>query len=266
MFLSFKNNKIANLNQPMSDLQRNLPAVTITPAGTELKNSSPTHPANIKGLLGKLALLIAALAIVAGCQTKHSGHDGAQVSEVTSTNIGSTNSVGTNSPEHSETIVLREGDGLRITFPTAANLNATTTIRRDGNISLTLIGDVKAAGKTLKELKADLLTLYKDQTDSREMTLELVSSLFPVFVTGAVLQPHKVMSDHPITALETIMECGGFDYSKANLKNVTVLRWEGSHLQTYHLDLKSVMKGKNGERFYMQPGDVIYVREIFTWF
>ncbi len=211
-------------------------------------------------------MLIAVLAFVAGCQTKHSGYDESQVNDMASTNASSTNSVGTNSPEHSETIVLREGDVVRITFPTAANLDATRTIGRDGNIALTLIGDVKAAGKTLKELKADLLTLYKDQTDSREMTLELVSSLFPVFVTGAVLQPHKVMSDHPITALETIMECGGFDYSKANLKAVTVLRWEGSHLQTYHLDLKSVMKGKDEKRFYMQPGDILYVREKFTWF
>ncbi len=98
------------------------------------------------------------------------------------------------------------------------------------------------------------------------MTLELLSSVFPVFVTGAVLQPHKVMSDHPITALEAIMECGGFDMGKANTKSVTVLRWENSHLQSYSLNLRNVLKGKDEKRFYMEPGDILLVKEKFTWF
>ncbi len=62
------------------------------------------------------------------------------------------------------------------------------------------------------------------------------------------------------------MECGGFDYSKANLKSVTVLRQEGTHLKSYHLNLRNVMQGKDEEPFYMKPSDIIYVKEKFSWF
>ncbi|HEX3800850.1 MAG TPA: polysaccharide biosynthesis/export family protein [Verrucomicrobiae bacterium] len=253
----------------MSALQRNSPAAAISSAATEQTNSAG-RSAIARGLFLKLAVLIAALAIVTGCETQHLRFDDAQLQQEMGTNEMGINGMAmssmSNTNEHSETILLREGDVLKITFPTAANLNTTTTIRRDGKIALTLVGDVQAANKTLKDLKQDILTLYKDQIDTHEMTLELVSSLFPVFVTGAVLSPHKVMSDHPITALEAIMECGGFDYAKANLKSVTVLRWEKSHLQAYHLNLKSVMRGNDEKRFYMEPGDILFIKEKFTWF
>jgi polysaccharide biosynthesis/export protein len=263
MLSSFNAKKIANpTSNQMSDLQRNSPAATQVAAGHQLNISSSKGRPLAHGWWMKLTVLTAALAVVTGCETQHLRYDESQISDDPGTNAISHAA----DPTHSETIVLREGDTIRIIFPTAANLNSTSTIRRDGDIALTLIGDVKAAGKTLKEFKADLLALYKDQTDSREMTLELLSSVFPVFVTGAVLSPHKVMSDHPITALEAVMECGGFDMTKANTKSVVVLRWENAHLQSYHLNLRNVLKGKDEKRFYMEPGDILLVKEKFTWF
>ncbi len=191
MFLSFKNNRVANSDSKhMSALQRNLQAADAAPAGNEIKHPSARNGAIFPGLLTKLVLVLAALGIVTGCKTQSERHDKMPASSMTNAPTGGTNAVmaETNAPTHSETIILREGDVLRITFPTAPNLNtAGATIRRDGNVSLTLVGDVKAAGKTLAQLKEDILTLYKDQTDSKEVTVELASSLFPVFVTGAVL-------------------------------------------------------------------------------
>ena len=52
-----------------------------------------------------------------------------------------------------EIISLREGDVLKISFPANANLNTTQPIRRDGMISMPLIGEVKAVGKTPAELE-----------------------------------------------------------------------------------------------------------------
>lgn len=171
-----------------------------------------------------------------------------------------------NKDVHTESIILREGDVLKIAFPGAPNLNTDAHIMRDGNITLPLIGQVRAAGKTPIQLKADLVKLYSGQVESKEMSVEVISSTFPVFVTGAVLRPQKVLSDHPMTALEAVMECGGFDYSKANLKAVTVLRREGSHLVSYTLDFKKILKAEEENPFYMKPGDIIYVKERFTWF
>jgi polysaccharide export outer membrane protein len=129
-----------------------------------------------------------------------------------------------------------------------------------------LIGEVKAAGKTPKQLEADLVDLYSTQLLSKEVTVEVQSSTFPVYVTGSVLRAGRIVSDHPMTAFEAIMEAGGFDYAKANLKAVVVIRQEGDHVRKFILNLKQVMDGKAGAPFYLKPGDTIYVPEKFNWF
>jgi hypothetical protein len=62
------------------------------------------------------------------------------------------------------------------------------------------------------------------------------------------------------------MEAGGFDYTKADLKHVTVIRQEENGTKKYILDLKHVMEGETGEPFYIKPDDIIYVSERFQWF
>lgn len=211
--------------------------------------------------MGTLALAVAAALVIMGCKTSHSNHS--QVADSTQPSITSTNA-STNLTDQS--IILREGDGIKITFPGAPNLNTMPQpILRDGTISLPLIGNVKVAGKTAAQVREDLLKLYADKIESKEVLVEVTSALFPVFVQGAVLRPAKVMSDHPMTALEAISECGGFDFTKANLKHVRVLRQDGTRVKTYDLNLKAQMD--NGvEQFYLQPGDIIFVKEKFTWF
>ena len=164
------------------------------------------------------------------------------------------------------TYVLREGDVLKISFPGSPNLNSIQQIRTDGKITLQLVGDVNAAGLTPDALQKELMNLYAPQLSSKEVTVEVQSSSFPVYVTGAVLRPGKVSTDHSITALEAIMEAGGFDYTKANLKDVTVIRQEEGQTKKYTLDLKLVLEGKAGEPFHLKPGDIIYVPEKFSWF
>ncbi len=165
-----------------------------------------------------------------------------------------------------EVITLREGDVLKISFPGSANLNTTQPIRRDGMISMPLVGEVKAVGKTPAELEKDLIDLYSTQLVSKQVVVEVQSSSFPVYVSGSVLHPGKIMSDHPITALEAIMEAGGFDYATANMKGVEVIRQEGDHPRKFTLNLKLVMEGKRGEPFYLKPADIVYVPEKFQWF
>src|SRR5581483_7478545 len=147
-------------------------------------------------------------------------------------------------PVHSESIVLREGDTVRITFLGAQNLNTTQTIRRDGKIDLYLVGEVSAAGITPAELEKELKKRYKDQIVVNEITVAVESDSFTVYVTGSVMHAQKVQSNRPITVLEAIMEAGGPDYAKANLKAVSVLRQESGSVKKTILNLRDVMSGK----------------------
>jgi polysaccharide export outer membrane protein len=163
-------------------------------------------------------------------------------------------------------MVLREGDAVRVTFPGAQNLNAVQPIKRDGRISMQLIGEVQAAGLTVKQLEDELLKLYGPQLQTKEVAVAVESSTFPVYVTGAVLRPGKIMPDRPMTALEAVMEAGGFDYTKANQKGVTVIRHENGHVDHFKVNLKKALQGQDTEPFNLKPGDIVYVPERFAWF
>lgn len=164
------------------------------------------------------------------------------------------------------TIVLHEGDVVRITFPASPTLNTVQQIRRDGNINLSLVGDVKASGLSPSELEKAIIQAYGDQLVSKEVSVTLDSAAFAIFVTGAVLRPGKVMTDRPITILEAIAEAGGFDQSRANVKAVRVIRREGDRSKTYVINLKPAISGQSTTQFFMRPFDIIHVPERFSFF
>ncbi len=169
--------------------------------------------------------------------------------------------------EKSELIVLHEGDVVRITFPGAPNFNTDQTIRRDGRITLSTVGEFKAVGLTPVEMEKELIKLYGPQLQVKEVSVTVPTSVFFVYLTGAILRPGKIISDRPISALEAIMEAGGFDYTKANLKTVTVIRTENGRQKHYILDMKRVLNGgEEAAPFNLLRSDIIYVPERFNWF
>lgn len=227
--------------------------------------------------LAKSMLALIALAAITGCQNPEALLDApvkppppanpatnSQVEEIQKNAL--TNQVIALAAETNEAVILREGDVLKITFPGTPSLNTTQTIRKDGIISLPLVGEVKAAGLTPTELDQKLMDLYASQLTSKQVSVEVQSSSYPIYVTGAVLRPGKMMTDHSMTALEAVMEAGGFDYAKADMKHVVVIRKEADGTKNYILNLKAVMNGETGHPFYLKPDDIIFVREKFNWF
>ena len=167
---------------------------------------------------------------------------------------------------HAEVIILREGDVIHVSFAGNPSMDTTQQIRRDGKISLALVGEVQAAGLTPEDLQNALIKLYSTQIESKQISVSLQSSTFPLFVTGAVLHPGKITSDHPITALDAIMEAGGFDETTANEKAVRIIRNEDGVMKHYTVDLKSVLSGDASKPFYLKPQDIIYVPQRFVLF
>ena len=208
----------------------------------------PIHR-QFKKILKPSGLLLAAALTLTGCST-------ARVDQAANQSAGA----------RSDTLVLREGDGLRIAFPGSANLDTTQQIRRDGKVALPLIGEVVAAGLTPEELKEKLVELYAPQISTKAMTVAVQSSAFPVFVTGSVIHPGKIMSDHPITALEAAMEAGGFNYTTANLSAVRIIRHENGAVKHFTVNLKLALNGQDSVPFYLKPSDIVYVPERFTVF
>ena len=215
------------------------------------------------------AVVIAAGVLIglAGCQTKSPvAHQRGGTRPPAVSQVSSAGTL-TNQPEGavSEPLVLREGDTVRISFPGSPTLNTVQQIRRDGKISLALVGEFQAAGLTPVQMEKELVKLYAPQLVTKEVTVALDSSAFQVYVTGAVLRPGKLVSDRPLTVLEAVIDAG-IDYQKANLKSVTVIRRENGRDERHTLNLKKALQGSGGEPFYLKPSDIVFVRERFTWF
>ena len=161
---------------------------------------------------------------------------------------------------------LNSGDVIRITFPSATNLDDTQTIRRDGRINLKLIGEVKVVDKTPAELERELLQAYAPQLTSKEITVTVISSSITVYVTGAVMKQGKVTADRALTVLDAIMEAGGLDPARAKSKDVKVIRQEDGQVKTYPINIKAVLDGAASEPFYLKPYDTVVVPEKISWF
>jgi polysaccharide export outer membrane protein len=140
-------------------------------------------------------------------------------------------------------------------------LNTTQQIRRDGKIEMALKGEVHAAGLTPADLEKKVLELYGPDLVLKEVSVTLQSSSYPVYVNGAVVHPGKIMIVRPSTVLEAIMEAGGFDLARANMKGVRVVRDEDGQLKYFVLNLKEVLEGKRSRTLCTRPNDIIYVPE-----
>lgn len=167
---------------------------------------------------------------------------------------------------HSEAIILREGDTVKVSFPGSPNLDRTQPIRRDGKLNLPLIGEVDAAGLSPVALQEKLVKAYASQISTKEVVVEVESSSFPVFVTGAVVKPGKILSNHPIDALEAVMEAGGFVYDTADMKRVRINRSENGVRQSFVVNLKKLLVGEETKPVYLKPNDIVYVPERFSPF
>lgn len=156
---------------------------------------------------------------------------------------------------------LASGDVVRLSFPGAPELNVVQKIPADGKLSLPMVGRVSAAGRSLGEMQSTLSSLYAKQLTNQEVVLSVDSSAIPVYVSGAVIQPGKVLLERPMTVLEAIMEAGGFAPGLANPKRVILVRHLGGSHSTRTLDLSPALRGVQSEATEVRPYDVIYVHE-----
>ncbi len=167
-----------------------------------------------------------------------------------------------NWPEPRESLVtLQAGDALSIKFPHWPELNEEQAIRPDGNIALQFVGEVQAAGRTPEELRTELLDRYAGTLKNPELTVIVRSFQSQrVYVGGEVAQPKLVMIEGGrLTALEAIVQAGGFLKRSAKMSNVIVIRQCDGKQYVKTLDLKAELKNPESEPFHLEPFDVVYV-------
>lgn len=204
--------------------------------------------AGASGLLAFAALTV----LLAGCGTSHS-----KFSPDTATAAAAPG--GSAPTALATTLPLREGDLIKLSSEEYTNLNAIAPIQLEGFLNAPLVGEIKAAGKTIEELKADLKKRYETIIKVNDLNVQLYKNAAYVTISGAVLKPGQVQLDRTKSLLEAVMEAGGCDPNRAKPAKVTVMRLENGEQKIYHVDLDAILKGKSTEVFYLKPFDIVNV-------
>jgi polysaccharide biosynthesis/export protein len=168
-----------------------------------------------------------------------------------------------NPPGPKTTVRLSPGDTIKVSYSDESVSDQTQKIRRDGKVSLPLIGEVTAAGKRIIDFQNQLVSLYEDQLENSGLVVTLESGAATVTVSGFANKPGKLAFDRPTTVFQAIMEAGGAsDYG--SLSNVHLTRIINGEQRTETLNLKPAIRGEPTRPKYVQDGDVIYISR--SWF
>jgi len=158
---------------------------------------------------------------------------------------------------------LAPGDLIDVKFPYHPEENERVPVRPDGRIGLQVIGDVQAAGLTVKELEE--IIVEKSSVTLRDPVVSVVIAQLAehkVYVGGQVAKPGFVTFRDGMTPLQAIVERGGF-VDDANTDEILYIRRVGGQVQSQRLDLESVMDGESVEQIVMSPDDIIIVPRTF---
>lgn len=162
----------------------------------------------------------------------------------------------------SEATIIFNTPNLPITPNAATNPNAPQTagylVDEDGNIKFPVLGDIRAAGLTQKELEDNIT---KQLTDKKLLFDPIVSSRFLNFrvtVLGEVNRPGVITApSEQISILEAIGQAG--DLTIYGLRdNVMLIRQVGTNKIVKRLDLNS-SKILQSPYYFLKSNDVIYV-------
>jgi protein involved in polysaccharide export with SLBB domain len=156
--------------------------------------------------------------------------------------------------------ILRAGDSLDFKFQYWPELDDSQTIRPDGNISLQLVGEVKADGLTPTQLNQKLKELYADKIKNPEITV-IVRSLGAraVYVGGEIFTPGEVELKDKMTVLSAVMAAGGFNKTTAEIKNVVIVRFLDDKYYATTVDLESYINNPQSDPLFLASQDIVYV-------
>lgn len=151
-------------------------------------------------------------------------------------------------------------DVINIAVWKEPDFTATVPVRPDGKISLQLIGDVQAAGKTPSILADDLTTLLKKYIAEPRVTVMVTTiNSRRVFLLGEITKPGPIVITAGMTVLQAIAAAGG-PTVYANSKKIYVLRTENGHETRFPFNYKEALKGgTGGQNIPLKPGDTIVV-------
>ncbi len=159
-------------------------------------------------------------------------------------------------PVDPKTFVIGAEDTLLIQVWREPELSRPVLVRPDGKITLPLVKEIQASGRTPDQLAGDITKALGEYIKNPEVTVTVnqVNSK-KYYITGEVGRTGAFPLVVPTRVLDALTQAGGFR-EFANTKKITILR-NGERLK---FNYKEVIKGKNLEQnILLENGDYIIV-------
>jgi protein involved in polysaccharide export with SLBB domain len=155
---------------------------------------------------------------------------------------------------------LQIGDRLHIKFPYHGRLNQELPVRPDGMVSLSVTGEIFAAGLTPRELEAEIRQRSSHRLRDPEVVVVVTQvGEKRVYVGGEVGRPGFVTVHEGMTPLQAVLAAGGFKDTAQKDSVLFVARAASGEYHASRVDLEDVVRNGASENVRLTGSDVIYV-------
>ncbi len=178
-----------------------------------------------------------------------------QAAQTQNASVSTAPTMNTSAPSFSmDNYILGPNDKVKISVYGEAGLTGEYVISSDGKISLPLVGNVSAAGKSVKQFQDEIVVAYRDggYLKDPKITAEVVSAR-PFFILGEVKIPGQYPCLNGMTVMNAVATAGGFTYRAEN--DTVYIRHPGESQEH---------KEKLTDTTPVFPGDTIRIDE--RWF
>jgi polysaccharide export outer membrane protein len=161
-------------------------------------------------------------------------------------------------PDMGEYRIGRE-DVLEVVVWHEPELTRVVPVRPDGRISLPLVGELEAAGRTATELQASVtkaLSPFVRDTQVAVLVREINASR--IFVLGEVTKPGGFALRGPLSVMQAIALAGGrTEFAKDEV--VWLRQQPAGRTERVSLSFRDLVQGEAAGALWLRPGDVLYV-------
>jgi polysaccharide export outer membrane protein len=156
--------------------------------------------------------------------------------------------------------VLGAEDVLSIAVWKDEQLTKEVVIRPDGFISFPLVGDVQAAGRTVDQLRADLVARLTKFMPNPQVSVAVAKVLsYRIYVLGRVNRPGEYLVGHDADVLQALSLAGGLTPFAAE-NDIRVIRRANGRQTVFPFRYGDAKKGVHLEQnILLQRGDVVMV-------
>ena len=159
-----------------------------------------------------------------------------------------------------EKYLLGPEDVIEVSVWKEPDMTKQLVVQPDGKIFYPLVGEIGAAGKTVKQLQEEISKrLEKFVTDASVTVILLKTQYYKFYVTGKVNKPGEFLVGRPTSVLQAIAMAGGLT-PFASPTQIKVVRKMAGQDEVFNFDYKDVSKGQLlYQNIILQPGDTVVV-------